>query len=205
MSLSEKLCKYCLKYIICISIFSFIFSSLIGCSFQDRVLPKELSLSEPEYTKEVIHFVGPGGINQSFKVFKLSPEVAQEINLNGLSFLNSMPSAINYRYELKRRSNGSTPYWMSFPKWSALPIQKDDRWKRRSYSVDVGDQPTAADFFGDVSQNYKFTNTIDARHLELFHSIIHSGKGFYAYGGYREKCVLIVSPENGLAYYLFRD
>ncbi len=205
MSFKDSFYKYCFKYFIGIMVLAFILAFSFACTSRDDVLPRELLLTAPSYSKEVSHFAGPGGINHSFKVFNLRPEVVQEINENGLSFLNTMPSAINHPFEAKRKSYKSGPYRASFPKWSALPIRKDDRWKRRSDSVDSGDQPTAAEFFGDVTRNREFTNTIDAKNLELFHSIIRSGKGYYAYGGYRDICVLIISPENGLAYYLFRD
>lgn len=205
MLFKDNIQNYSFKYFMQIMIFGFILAFFVACTSREYVLPSELSLTAPKYTKKVSHIVGPGGINHMFQVFKLRPEIVQQINQDGLSFLNAMPSAINHPFEAKRKTYKSGPYRASFPKWSKLPIAKVERWKRRSYSVDLGDQPTAAEFFGDVTTNNDFTNTIDAKTLELFHSTIRSGKGYYAWGGYRDICVLIVSPENGLAYYLFRD
>lgn len=185
----------------------FLFLLPAGCfNSEAENIPMELSLSWPTYSKQVQYAFGPGGVNHSFNIFKLKKSVAQTIDSQGLTFLNSMPSALSHPTKADRPTYDKySPYWASFPKWRTLPIAKDDEWIRKAHSVDSGDQPTLSDFIGDAIKGHEFTDSIDKQKLDLFHQVIQSKSGYYAYGGYHDMSVIIVSPENGVAYYLFRD
>ena len=181
-----------------------------GCN-RDPI-PEILNLSNPIYENRVSHFVGPGGINHSFVVYKLEPDVAEQIEREGLAFFKSITPQIKYSSKGPPKPGGRvSPYWTSFSKWAPLPVAKDKKWIRRSYSVDSGTQPTFSDFFGDIRKiidkenDRKFSKSINPEILAKFNEVLISNNGYYSYGYYRENCVMIVSPENGVAYFLFRD
>lgn len=190
-----------------IHVMIFVLAALFLSGCQDDIIPKEFNLGNPSYKQRVSHLFGPGGINHSFNVFDLDQNIASEIAGSGIEFLNNMPSVVNFPDEKQEAYRGEgfyNPYRVPFAQWKKLPILKDYRWPRRSYSALDTDQPMAIEFFGDKKRK-DFTPTIDAEHLALFHQIIHSGQGYYAYGGYRENCIMVISPKFQKVYYLFRD
>jgi len=71
--------------------------------------------------------------------------------------------------------------------------------------VAEGDDPTVGEFVGDVQQESNFMKTIDPHIEDLLHRIIRSSGSYYAYGGYHDLGILILSPEHDNAFYLFRD
>ena len=57
-------------------------------------LPWEFTLGRPLYQKEETHTFGPGGINQTFHVYKIRNKVSEKISEGGLPYLNSLPLSI---------------------------------------------------------------------------------------------------------------
>lgn len=179
---------------------------LISCFGNEGRLPSELRLTNVIYKERKQNLVGPGGLNHSLTLYELRSDIAERINQEGLRYLNSLPSAKNYETNKNRDDlGGLAPYWTPFEYWSRTPIKKDQRWIRRSWAVDEGDQPTLEDFVGYLNQEDAFMRSIDRNIEKLLHDIIRSDGSYYAYGGYRDKGVLIVSSEIGKAFHLHRD
>jgi hypothetical protein len=188
--------------------FLLIFSLIsTGCVDKNDYLPKTLQLTDLIYSQDKSNLMGPGGLNQSFYVFKMKSDVVEEIRRDGLGFFKSITPVIKYSRKgpSKDLRVSNPPFWTNFTKWTPLPVVKNDKWIRRSRALDSTSQPTFSDFFTGTSKRREFENSIDPEILATFQKVINSKSGYYAYGYYRETCALIVSPEFGLAYFLFRD
>ncbi len=171
--------------------------TLAACSQKFRILPDEFGLSWPIYDLEVQYLFGPGGINHSFNVFELDGEIATVIEKGGLPFLENMQSSAPVEGD-----DGPQP----FTGWRSLPVLKDDQWPRQASLLTGSDLPLAGEFFGRTQfDDGRFVDNIDPEYLAEFHDTISGTDGYYAYGGYRGKALLIVSPVNRRVYYLFRD
>ena len=74
---------------------------------------------------------------------------------------------------------------------------------KRSYFSTKGKYCELADYYAKEIENLEITIP---KHLEVkINNIIRSKGNFYSYGGYRNMCVLIVSPKKKIAIYLYRD
>jgi len=56
-------------------------------------LPSELDLDDVVCEEKISHFVGPGGMNRSFRVYKLSNDVIDKLQSQKLSYLNNLQSS----------------------------------------------------------------------------------------------------------------
>ena len=106
-----------------------------------------LDLGNPEITTGIICEIYKNASTNIRKAANLK-EIVKKINSEGLSFLNAMPSAINYRVDAERVAK-NRPYRTSFPIWNELPIQNVDWWIRRPSAPNKGNQPTAEQYFGE--------------------------------------------------------
>ncbi len=186
--------------------------------------PSEFDLGMKLHESEVQHMFGPGGINHSFIVYELPPKAAAQISEKGLPWLNSLPSVIEQKKNFKpprtetysyQDSKGRTitrtatgPYHTPFSVWRATPVPKEKQWLRREQDFAKHWLPSLKTFFGsginDDSRN-EFISTIPPAFIDEFHQAISSSGSFYAYGYYRDVCLLVVAPKMGKAFYLFRD
>jgi len=100
------------------------------------------------------------------------------------------------------------PYWAPFVIWNATPVPKEEKWLR--YGRDLGKdwKPSITTFYkafkGDTTKD-NFISTISPEFSDQFHEAISTPGNFYAYGYYRDMCILVVSPKMVKAFYLFRD
>ena len=100
------------------------------------------------------------------------------------------------------------PYWAPFVIWNATPVPKEEKWLR--YGRDLGKdwKPSITTFYkaykGDTTVD-NFISTISPEFSDQFHEAISMPGNFYAYGYYRDMCILVVSPKLGKVFYLFRD
>jgi len=100
------------------------------------------------------------------------------------------------------------PYRAPFAIWNATPVPKEEKWLR--YGRDLGKdwKPSITTFYkaykGDTTVD-NFISTISPEFSDQFHEAISTPGNFYAYGYYRDMCILVVSPKMGKAFYLFRD
>jgi hypothetical protein len=153
--------------------------------------------------------VGPGGLNHSFTVYELPKEVSATIADQGLTYLNSLPSALGKKAPDKTASSG--PFVGPFVDWHATPVSKTARWLRyedEKRFKKKGWEPSIATFYqsfeGDTL-NDEFISSISPEYADFFHTAISTPGNYYAYGGYRGMCLVVVSPKTGKAFYLFRD
>lgn len=179
--------------------------------------PSELDLGKKLHESKVQHMMGPGGINQSFTVYELTPEAAELIAARGLPWLNSLPSVIEQKKNFKpprtetysyQDGKGRTitktatgPYHAPFAVWSATPILAEEKWLRRISNSNKDWTPSLKTFFA----RDEFITTIPPAFIDEFHEAISTSGSFYAYGYYRDMCLLVVAPKMGKAFYLFRD
>ena len=183
-------------------------TAIVGCS-KNESLPSELKLTRVLYQKEVSHAMGPGGINHSFTAYELPKEVSAAIADQGLSYLNSLPSALGKKAPDKTASSG--PFSGPFVDWHATPVSKTARWLRyedeRRFEK-KGWEPSIATFYqsfeGDTLA-VKFISSISPEYADFFLKAISTPGNYYAYGAYRGMCLVVVSPKTGKAFYLFRD
>ncbi len=182
-----------------------------------ELYPEELKLDRVLHQTQEQHPFGPGGLNQAFTVHELSKDVSATIANRGLPYLNSLPSVIA---QVKRSkppkvevsyyknndgkifTNTSTgPYWAPFVIWNATPIPLEVKWLRRGRDSGKDLKPSIETFYAKE----EFIAKIPTELRDQFHEAISTPGNFYAYGFYRDKCLLVVSPKMGKAFYLFRD
>ena len=199
-------------------------AAFLAASCSAGKFPGEFGLWKTIHESKVEHTFGPGGINHSFIVYELSPKAAAMISEKGLPWLNSLPSVIEQKKNFKpprtetysyQDSKGRTitktatgPYRAPFSVWMATPVPKEKQWLRRDHDFAKDWLPSLKTFFGsritDESKN-EFISTIPPTFIDEFHEAISTSGSFYAYGYYRDMCLLVVAPKMGKAFYLFRD
>ena len=181
---------------------------LSGCSLSE--IPQELRMDELSYDASISHSVGPAGLNKGFKVYELDDGVADLVDSHGLEFLNSMPSALNYQpVKSKPGYEGSIDRY-SFTEWHSLPVPQDERWNyNSSYPQFDRELPVLADYYGaqpkKVNANpiFNFDEAIDPAHREAFHRVILGRNGYYSYGGFRNKELLVIDLAGKKIYHLY--
>jgi len=169
-------------------------------------LPNELELSNVIYEERVEHAFGPAGINKGFHVLQLSERVAKEIRRGKLSHLNGLTSskdAENEKAEVTKRAKAvgrSDPYNVGYSGWQVGPILMSPPWKYPGRRPRPGDTPKLTSFYGIETT---FVSRLNAIHARAAQDAIDASDSFYAYGGYRANCVLLISLSQMRAYYLF--
>lgn len=181
----------------------FILLILFACSKHESSKPKELKLRKELYSQKVSHTFGPGGINHSITIYELPKDVIAQIQSSGLTFLNNLPSVLAQKKSLQNIDR-KRPYWVPFMNWQETPVHQDDNWIRKKWVVGIKDKPFLGQFIGKKNDS-AFIQSIPIQTLDLINYMIQTPQNYYAYGGYRNKCVLIVSVEQQKALYLFRD
>lgn len=175
---------------------------LTSCSGETSMYPDELRLSDPAYVESYMPWMGPAGISKEFKVYKLNATIASSLLQNGDASFQSMRSISERQMGEDYRDGG--PTWIGFGNWKSTPIQRDEKWRNRAYHRFDGPLPEISEFYGDVRRR-KFVDTIDIEHLNDFHDTVRGTDGFYSYGGYLGRGLLVLSPTHRKAFYLFRD
>ncbi len=163
-------------------------------------LPSELDLDDVIFEEKISHFMGPGGLNRSFRVYKLSNDVIDKLQSQKLLYLNNLQSSQEKLKDIQNLDK-ETLFDVPFADWHETPIIKETKWLKRGRAYNNNTDILIENFFQDDG----FTAKIPADIRELFHKVAHSPNSFYSYGGYRDMCVLVVSPEFKRAFYLFRD
>ncbi len=144
-------------------------------------VPSGLSVERILYAHEDSYGYGPGGAEAEFVMYELPEDVAKNIEVNGIRFLNQMPQAMDPtgRRRLENYEN-----------WQSTPIKADPKWassdsvdRNTSFSLD----PKIANYLG----NY-FGFSIDDGIEQEVDKVVSSTGSFFAYGRYG---VLIVSPQ----------
>ena len=187
----------------CIVLIALALTAIVGCLKNDS-LPTEFKLTRVLHQKKVSHLMGPGGGNHSFTVYELPKEVSATIADQGLTYLNSLPSALGKKAADKKAFSGP------FVDWHATPVSRAARWLRYEDErrFEKGWEPSIATFYlsfeGDTLA-VKFVSSISPEYADSFHTAISTPGNYYAYGGYRGMCLVVVSPKTGKAFYLFRD
>ncbi len=171
------------------------------------LFPTEFKLERVLYQTGEQHPVGPGGINHTFTVYKLSQEVSETISAKGLPYLNSLSSVVEQNKNIITGTS-TGPYRAPFAVWNATPIPKEEKWLRYGHDLGKDWQPSITTFFvsfqGDNTID-SFISTISPEFADAFNEAISTPGNYYAYGYYRDMCLLVVSPKTGKAFYLFRD
>jgi hypothetical protein len=176
--------------------------------FRDKALPPEMSLWRLEYEHEAGGFFGPGGGSHGLKVYKLSDSVAKDIEDGGTVYLNDLKSSIKAAEEYRNLKNKDALHRVGFSGWKRTPVGQDERWFRYGRDLGKGWQPTIRNFLisyqGDTGKN-AFISGLSGKYARMFDKAVASDNSYYAFGGYRSMCLLIVSPSEKLAFYLYRD
>jgi hypothetical protein len=181
---------------------------LSGCSPPE--IPEELKMDELRYDASTSHSVGPAGLNKGFKVYELDDDVADLVNSRGLEFLNTMPSALSYKpVKSKPGYEGSIDRY-SFTEWQSLPVPQDARWNyNSSYPKFDRERPVLADYYGghprlvgaDPASN--FHEAIDPAQRERFQRVILGKGGYFSYGGFRNKELIVIDLDGNKIYHLY--
>lgn len=98
-------------------------TAIVGCLKNDS-LPTEFKLTRVLHQKKVSQLMGPGGGNHSFTVYELPKEVSATIADQGLTYLNSLPSALG------KKAPDKTAFSGPFVDWHATPVSRAARWLR---------------------------------------------------------------------------
>lgn len=181
---------------------------LLGCSPPE--IPEELKMDELSYDASTSHSVGPAGLNKGFKVYKLHDDVADLVNSRGLEFLNTMPSALSYEpLKSKPGHEGSTDRY-SFTEWQQLPVPQDARWNyNSSYPKFDRERPVLADYYGGQPKAVgsdpvvNFDEAIDPAHRDRFQRVILGKGGYFSYGGFRNKELIVIDLDGSTIYHLY--
>lgn len=191
----------------------FLFGTIFFAS-GNTSLPRELKLSKVVYEKSQIHTFGPGGINQAFYVYEVQRKLADRIAIDGLDYLESLRSSKHAKNKKKRilkkkeQNDFIHPYWVGYSDWRPTPILKEQQWLRFGRELYPGWQPKLITFyspFGNDTTKLDFISTIAPEFSSSFHKASSEQGNYYAYGGYRGKCLLVIVPSQKNAYYLYRD
>lgn len=181
---------------------------LSGCS--SPTVPKELKMDELHYDASTNYSVGPAGLNKGFKVYELDDGVADLVNSRGLEFLNTMPSALSYEpVKSKPGYEGSIDRY-SFTEWQRLPVPQDASWNANSsYPRFDREQPVLADYYGGQPHKvgadpvFNFDETIDPAQRDRFQRVILGKGGYFSYGGFRNKELIVVDMDGKKIYHLY--
>lgn len=113
--------------------FLFLLAVLIGApvlmfkNYEKRFMlsfvPDALQVTSVVYTTEESWGFGPGGNETGIRVYRLPEQVANEISLQGIEFLNNLPPNHNQQ---ERRWRGR------YQTWLPTPISESDKWKLRA-------------------------------------------------------------------------
>jgi hypothetical protein len=177
--------------------------AIVGCT-KNESRPTELQLTRVLYQKEVSNAVGPGGMNHSFTIYELPKETSAAITDKRVTYLNSLHSASG------KKTPGEKALSAPFTDWHVTPVSKTARWLRyeEERRFNKGWEPSITTFYqsfeGDTSKD-GFISSISTEHADSFHTAISTPGNYYAYGAYRGMCLVVVSPETGKVFYLFRD
>lgn len=185
----------------------FILCLVIGCSKQESTLPEELFLSNPTYDVSVSHMFGPSGINHSFKIYDIAPEVTENIKTQGLGFLNSLPSTQNFVMPRKdpAKPNKFISFWSPYQIWKRLPIQNDGKWSSGPKNHNLPTNLDINEFWGQYYfKSNRFSNRINPEYIQLFNEAFETSNGYYAYGGYLGRSLLVIFTDTNQAIFLFR-
>jgi hypothetical protein len=205
---------------------------ILGCSDIKPDLPDEIQIGKKIYEAKVAtaHHIGPAGLNKRFIVYELSPATQQNLITGGLDYINRLPSiprkraAIKppkiYNAEGRINEDGSytppmTGYWTEpFLTWEKALIPKDKRWYNDNLKVPEGtkekqtDAATLNAYFGKVFQDDErvlFVSLIAPEWVSVFNEAEQDPNSVFSYGGPRKSNVVIISPEKGLLFFLYRN
>ncbi|MGE3319221.1 MAG: hypothetical protein AB7I18_07980 [Candidatus Berkiella sp.] len=177
---------------------------LNACDSPESRLPKELELRKPEYEFKRSVAFGPGGSNHSIRVYELPQNTIVKLKASGLQFLNQMPSTVNYQTRMTLIDQNQESLWKPFKHWQMTPVKVDAAWIRKTWVVGFHPIPTLNQFFAE-KQNSTFLFSIPVDVKAVIDKMVQQPGNYYAYGGYRNNSILILSPTNKKALYLFRD
>jgi hypothetical protein len=187
-----------------ITLAAFALTAIVGC-LNNESLPTEFKLTRVLHQKKVTHLMGPGGGNHSFTVYELPKEVSATIADQGLTYLNSLPSALG------KKAPDKTAFSGPFVNWLATPVSKAARWLRyedEQRFKKKGWEPSIATFYKSYENddvNDEFISSISPEYADSFQTAISTPGNYYAFGSYRGMCLVVVSPKTGKVFYLFRD
>lgn len=179
-----------------------------GCSHAQ--VPSELKMDQLRYDASIQHAFGPAGLNKGFKIYQLDESVANLVNSRGLKFLNTMPSAVGYQpVKSKPGFEGSIDRY-SFIDWKKLPVQQEERWNyNSSYPKFDAKRPVLADYYGGqpnqvgVVPTTNFSETIKPAERDRFERIILGNEGYFSYGGFRNKELIVIDLDGNKIYHLY--
>ena len=185
----------------------------VSCT-DNKSLPKELQLTRILYQEKEQHIFGPGGLNQSFYVYEISEKLTNKVQSDGIEYLNLLDSSKKADaekkdiYQRKIIEKHIGPYEVGFSNWRITPVSKSEEWFRHGRDLGKDWKPSITTFFagwkGDKT-NDEFISKISPDFLNSFHKAISMPGNVYAFGGYRNMCILVVAPSQRRAYYVYRD
>lgn len=193
-----------LRYLLMVAIVLTTASCASGPDF-----PSELKLRRVSHETSDVQWMGPGGLSQSFTVYELRQDVVRTLAERGLHFLTSLPSINEEKNrELNEKKESGRPYWAPFVDWKATPVQGEG-WRRRDRVKMESIGPSIRTFYARFEKPDEpvdsFIEKIPTELRAQFQEAISTPGSFYAYGFYRDICLVVVSPKLGKAFYLFRD
>lgn len=173
-------------------------------------IPKELKMDVLLYDASTSHSIGPAGLNKGFKVYELDEGVAKLVNSRGLDFLNTMPSALSYEPVKSKPGHEGSIDRYSFTEWRSLPIPQDANWNySSSYPKYDQERPVLADYYGSqphmvgASPVTNFDETIVPTQQDRFQRVILGGQGYFSYGGFRNKELIVIDLDESRIYHLY--
>jgi len=204
--------------IVCTAIFL-----LVGCSPVKPDLPNEIKLKRTLSEAKVSAAFGPAGLNKRFIVFELNTDTKSRLVEGGLPYIQNLPSISRKRAQIKppkiynaegyTNENGvytppmTGPWTEPFLEWETAPLLEDARWSNKPSKNEDMALPRLDTYFGNYyeeGQAYPFVTLIPKKWLESFYEAAKNPRNFYAYGGYRANNVVLIAPDKGLLFYLYR-
>ena len=179
-------------------------NSCNGISADEKMcVPEELILGKLIFSEKKNHLFGPAGINPGVHIYKYKSE--KKINDNII-----MNSSISFpNFQEKKYIDGSTNpptdrnKWSKFNNWKNTPVFKNSefcRYMLKDHFKVRNEYATLSDFYG---ARYVLLELILPNEIELkINRALKSNTSLYSFGGYRNQCILLISPEENLAFYL---
>lgn len=199
-----------------------------GCMTVTPDLPDEIKLGKRLSETKITSALGPAGLNKRFIVFELSSHTRESLKSGGLDYINQLPSIPKKRanitppkvYNAEGYTNEEGTYtppmtgpWTEpFLNWESAPIPKDKRWFHNASAFERAADKSAFEttlesYFGGFVQDREiipFASIIPAEWKTLYYQAAQNPNSLLAYGGYRASNLVLISPDMGLVFYLYR-
>lgn len=188
-----------------------IYSTLISCNkglktHHKMCIPEELELGKFVYGEVQSFWFGPPGLDYGLNVYQISDKTITKIK-NGSLLKPTFPHFKEHWVEIYKGENIPKKHILrmrKFDNWKKTPIlKKKSKFIRKSYFKNGKDYCTLDDFYGKNLSSLKINIPDDI--VYKVNNAINSNNSLYSFGGLYDKSVLLISVDDKLVVYLYRN